>query len=343
MNRQQFVTTHLSRRSFLSYLLFPLSLPFVAVVVVRRAWYRISPPKPEPGKARVIVVGNLTAGGSGKTPFTACLVRQLTDAGCPTAVCLRGYRGEFEHTNAIVADRSGIRPEGARAGDEALMLSRQLPGIPIAVGRDRKRSIAMLQAMYPDLRAIVLDDGFQRVNLFAHFRFAVFNTRTGIGNGFVLPAGLLREPLSALRDADAIVLNGDPNPELEKQFRFRGTIVRGSMKLDYLESFEGEKRSLTGLKGKVCLLSGIGSPEGFERSMRQAGLKVAAVIAKPDHYAFDEPELWEHLCDRVNGGEFESIIITEKDAVKIKPVPGLRVYVACSRFVTTTNVAKMVG
>jgi tetraacyldisaccharide 4'-kinase len=317
----KFVDRSLLRRSWISYLLYPVSLAFSGVTTLRRFFYRHFPPEPFPKSVKVIVVGNLTAGGSGKTPFVIYLAGELRRRNLSCAVLLRGYRGEFEHSGRLVADRDGFRQELDRAGDEAQLIAHSLPGVPVAVGRNRREGVERLLREFPDLAYVLLDDGFQHLAIRPDFRFVVFNTTVGAGNGFTLPAGILREPLSALRDVDAVVLNGPEDPELTTSLHYRGPVIRGGMKLRRIRDLGGETVDPATLVPGVLLLTGIGTPAAFERSMREAGIPVVGMQAMPDHYDFADSSLWSDLVRRQDRGEFSAVLVTEKDAVKIARPP----------------------
>ena len=154
------------------------------------------------------------SGGTGKTPFTIFLAKYLQQKGFKIAVSHRGYKGDFENTNILISDAHKVFEEAKNAGDESYLLALKLNGIPVIVGSNRQISIRILEKRYPELDYIILDDSFQKHSIKKDFEFVIFKSTIGIGNGFVLPAGFLRESLKALKFADYFVINGRKNIEL---------------------------------------------------------------------------------------------------------------------------------
>jgi len=204
---QTFIHRHLCHRTLLSYCLLPFSAIYCAIVCLRRSIYRLFPALVFKAQTQIISVGNLIAGGSGKTPFVLYLAKEMQEQGKMVAIVLRGYKSGSEHKNTLVS------PDNIHTvGDEAAMYAHNLPDTPICVGKNRKKSIIMLQKKHPDLDCIIMDDSFQHLSVYADTTYCLFNTINPIGNGFCLPAGLLREPLSTLKYTDFIVINGDSLP-----------------------------------------------------------------------------------------------------------------------------------
>ncbi|MGB7183972.1 MAG: tetraacyldisaccharide 4'-kinase, partial [Burkholderiaceae bacterium] len=190
-------------RRFINALLSPLcrltarrSAHNRALIVKRKTSAKNSPRHPV-----IVVVGNLVAGGAGKTPITIAISRFLIGQGKQTAVVCRGAGSARNQAASVVNSKSTV----AQVGDEALLLARAT-GVPVAVSIERARAIELLIHTYPDLEVIVSDDGLQHTGLMRHFELAVFDRR-GAGNGKLLPAGPLREPLSHLPSMDAVVIN----------------------------------------------------------------------------------------------------------------------------------------
>jgi tetraacyldisaccharide 4'-kinase len=257
----------------------------------------------------VIVVGNLTVGGSGKTPLVIWLAQQLRERGLRPGVVLRGYGGSAARgrvSQLVVADS-----DVAVVGDEALVL-RVRTGVPVAVGRDRAAAAQLLLARGVDV--IIADDGLQHLRLARDFEIAVIDAGRGVGNGYLLPAGPLREPALRLSTVDAVVLNGEGG-EGEESFGVAGVKRAFVMRLtgDWLRTLAGteEIMALSSLAGRrVHAIAGIGNPRRFFAQLAAAGLEVVA-HAFPDHHRYRAAEL--------EFGDELPLLMTEKDAVKCRP------------------------
>ncbi|HNX00947.1 MAG TPA: tetraacyldisaccharide 4'-kinase [Candidatus Cloacimonadota bacterium] len=318
MDKQNIISKNLYQRSFLSYILLPLSLLNIAIQFSHRMIYRFFPSRIFFSPIPVISIGNIVSGGSGKTPFTVVMANYLTNAGKKVAVSHRDYKGQFETGNQFISDRQGILPELSYAGDEAALLAEKLPGIPVIAGRNRRKSIKMLAERYKDLDYIILDDSFQHLKVHHDKDFVIFNSKAGYGNGFVLPSGILREPLSSLQYTDFIVWNGnDPVPP--RICSINKPIIQGTTQCTGLKDMSGNRFDLSMLKNKkLVLLSGIGYPLGFEDTIKSLGLQFPKHYALPDHYQYTDDRFLAELADAVSAGAFDFIITTEKDYVKLR-------------------------
>ena len=248
----------------------------------------------------IIVVGNLTVGGTGKTPMVVGLIERLQGEGIRAGLISRGYRSQAERSGAIVRlDESST----ARAvGDEPLMVYRRT-GIPVAVGVDR---MAAASAISDRVDVIISDDGLQHHGLPRSMEIVVVDQQRGFGNGFLLPAGPLREPLDRLQSVDHVVEHGrgplsdhadfQMHLELSEARSLDGGEVRA------LESFHG---------GPVQVITGIGNPERLIENLRAFGLE-PALHALPDHHALSATELESLRQPGV------PLLLTEKDAVKLQ-------------------------
>ena len=254
----------------------------------------------------VIVVGNLTVGGSGKTPLVIWLAQQLRERGLSPGVVLRGYGGSVASGRVpiIVAADSDV----AVVGDEALVLQART-GVPVAVGRDRVAAAQLLLASGVDV--IIADDGLQHLRLARDFEIAVIDAGRGLGNGYLLPAGPLREPPERLSSVDVVVLNGEGGlPGSAAGVKRAFTMRLGGEWLRTLAGTE-ELMALSSLAGRqVHAIAGIGYPQRFFAQLAAAGLEVIA-HGFPDHHRYRAREL-----------EFDDdlpLLMTEKDAVKCRP------------------------
>lgn len=280
------------------WLLYPLSLLFLVLAALRRLAYRCGLFSSRRLPVPVVVVGNITAGGAGKTPVTLYLAKALRQMGRHPGIVSRGYGGSFEGVREVRGDDLA-----SRVGDEPLLLKRR-SGCPVFVGRDRAAAAEALLAAHAECDLILCDDGLQHYGLQRDVEIAVLDRR-GVMNGLPLPAGPLREPLSRLDSVDAIVLNGlaaSPWPGCpEFVMTLAGTEFIRLGKPDL-------KADVPALQGfRLHALAGIGEPARFFDQLRGMGLQFIA-HAFPDHHAYAADDL------RIDG---DAILTTEKDAVKL--------------------------
>jgi tetraacyldisaccharide 4'-kinase len=285
---------HWRRRGLLAWLLWPASLLFGLAAFLRRIFT-----KRRKAGVPVIVVGNLTVGGSGKTPLVLWIAEHLRANGWHPAIVSRGYPLKISLPRAVT-----LVSDPAEVGDEPVLLARR-SGCPVWVGADRLAVIRALREAHPDDDVLVIDDGLQHYRLARDIEIAVVDAR-GFGNGFLLPAGPLREPRSRLRSVDAVVAHGG-GPEgyamaLEGAELHRMTDAR-------------ERRTAGAFAGKkVHAVAGIGDPNRFFLHLARLGLKVLP-HPFPDHHPFRAADL--EFGDAP--GEERPVLLTEKDAVKLRP------------------------
>ncbi len=307
---QNFIENHLYKRSLLSYLLWPISFKYSLILKLRRLLTK----KEYKSKFKIISVGNIVSGGSGKTPFTIFLANHLKDQGFKVAVSHRGYKGKFEHENKLISNQEEVFDFAQDAGDEAYLLASKLKGIPVIVGKNRKVSIKILEQKFVDLDYIILDDSFQHLKVFHDLDFVVFNSIGGIGNGFVLPAGILREPLSALKYADYIVFNG--KGEIPgRLLKYNKPILRCVYVVKRFYDKDGNDVKISGRKS---LLSAIGLPRSFEKTIKEAGLSYEKHYRFPDHYDFKDKAILQKIETELKKEKIDYLLITEKDFAKLR-------------------------
>jgi tetraacyldisaccharide 4'-kinase len=284
---------------------------------LHRAAYRTGLRRARTLPCRVVSVGSLAVGGSGKTPLAAWLASGLHARGRRVALASRGYGrlggGEVE----IVSDGAGARCGPERAGDEPLLLAAQAPGVPVVVARDRgEAGLRALERFATEI--LVLDDGFQHHRLQRDLDVVVIDGAAGLG-GAVLPRGPLREPLGALGLADVlVVMDGPLSAEDEARVaafapgtvRFAARRVPRSLRA----LGGGAGQSLAALRGaEVGMLCGIARPASFRSTLEALGARVVAERLFPDHHPFQAGDL------RGLGGSAPLWVTTEKDAVKLDP------------------------
>jgi tetraacyldisaccharide 4'-kinase len=270
---------------------------FGAIVLVRRSLYRWHVLKTERVGVPVVIVGNITAGGSGKTPLVLWLAQSLAQAGWKPGIVSRGYGGRISSTRGQPA-QVRAQSDPAEAGDEPLLLARR-SGCPVWVGADRVAACRALLGRHPECDVLVLDDGLQHYRLARDFEIVVVDSR-GLGNGWLFPAGPLREPPSRLKEVDAVVSHG------------AATVVGYAMRLEGRE-FAGlgdrGRNADAGALGsrRVHAVAGIGDPARFFRHLEALGLEVIE-HPFPDHHAYSETDF--------DFGDRLPVVMTEKDAVK---------------------------
>ncbi len=281
-----------------SLLLRPLAALYGSISAARR---RAARPQALPLPAPVIVVGNISVGGTGKTPFVIWLVEQLRAQGWRPGVISRGYGGRAPQYPHVV-DAGG---DAVHSGDEPLLIARRC-GCPVVVAPDR-RAAALRLLELGDVDIIVADDGLQHYALARDLEICVVDGARGLGNGALLPAGPLREPATRLRDVDLVVVNGEGWNEAGL------ASVRMQLQAETAQSLrDGGSRSLAEFSGqRVHAVAGIGHPPRFFATLRSFGIDVIE-HAFADHHPYQASDL--RFGDRL------PVLMTEKDAVKCRSI-----------------------
>jgi tetraacyldisaccharide 4'-kinase len=288
-------------RGGLACLLWPLAQLYGLIVRLRRALYRHGLLPSERFGVPVVVVGNVIAGGAGKTPLVIALVRHLQAQQLAVGVISRGYG----RSGADCVEVTSTAPL-AQTGDEPALI-RRATGAPVFVARQRTEALRALLSAHPATAVVVCDDGLQHYALQRDIEIAAFDDR-GTGNGWLLPAGPLREPWPARRQSGLdLVLHTGQHPAFEGFSSSRQLA-------DDAWSQAGHRVALAGLQGRpLTALAGIASPQAFFAMLRDRGLTLEATIALPDHHPFSEADL--------AGLQGRTVLCTEKDAVKLFDLP----------------------
>lgn len=289
------------RRGWLAYLLLPLSILFGALIAIRRWLYSTGLMYSTRLPVPVIVVGNVYIGGTGKTPLVIWLAERLRERGFVPGVISGGHGSRSSQVTEVLGDTSA-----ELAGDEPLLI-RQRTGVPVFVARRRALAAHALLSEYPAVNVIIADDGLQHYALARDIEILLCDER-GNGNGWLLPAGPLREPAS--RQADFRVINGgaatdaqSARPATTFAMRLTGSEAQWLSDRAQRMSF-----SQLGRGARVAAAAGIGNPERFFGMLRRYGVTLADTLPLPDHFDFDTNPFADLRAD--------IILITEKDAVK---------------------------
>jgi tetraacyldisaccharide 4'-kinase len=306
------------QRGPLAWALSPLAAVFAAVSGARRAAFAAGWLKSVNVGVPVVVVGNVTVGGTGKTPTVIALVEALRAAGYSPGVVSRGYGAKIDRPTAVTAATSA-----SACGDEPLLIARRA-GVPVWVSPDRVAAAQALCAAHRDVDVIVSDDGLQHYRLQRDFELVVFDHRLG-GNGFLLPAGPLREPLSRHRDATLInnpferALPDWPNTfALKLEPGDAWHLANPALRRPLAQFGASNANNVNNAPQRLVAAAGIGSPERFFATLRAAGL-APQTLPLPDHYDYTSNPFADIDAD--------AILVTEKDAVKLGAWNDARIWV----------------
>ncbi len=290
-----------------------------------------------------ISVGNITVGGTGKTPVVEALARALAGCGRRVAILSRGYRSKKTASSSggdvteatsprIVSDGQRVLLDPIQAGDEPYLLAKNLPGVAVVVAKRRvKAGQYAVSQMGAD--TLILDDGFQHLPLRRNLDLVLIDCTNPFGNGRLLPRGILREPLRALKRADRFLLTkanqADPEPIKDKLRRINpeAEIIETIHHPLYLEEvISGQRKCPESIRGKdLYVVSAIARPESFENAVERLGGRIIRSIRFLDHHLFSSDEIGRILDEAFVAGA-EAVVTTQKDAVRLpslssSPVP----------------------
>ncbi len=324
-----------ARRPFFSLatLLLPISKGYASTVCVRNRSYHNGRLRSSRLPCMVISIGNIAAGGTGKTPFTMFLGKFLQESGIRTTIISRGYGGKAEKTGGVVSDGHQVIMDSKNAGDEPYMLAMKLPGIPVVVGKNRHLSGKLaFRRFHPQV--ILLDDGFQHLALRRDLDIVLLDHSAPMGNGHVIPRGILREPPKGLQRADILVMTrssdkhskeilpgpavtAGPQPVFFTDYKADIFVSGGPADIyrkpaSATNTEMGEKE----LHGKrVFAFAGIADNASFNDTVKNLGCFVQGCMWFPDHHPYTRKDL-EHIYRRFEASGADILITTEKDYVK---------------------------
>lgn len=330
------------RANALKFILGLFALAYERAVQARLALYRSRVLRPQEIGCPVVSIGNLTVGGTGKTPVAEMLARELHKRGRRVAILSRGYKSVprpfaqrlrnriFKHLDLfpprIVSDGRKVLLDSRRAGDEPHMLAKNLPGVCVLVDKDRVKS-GLHALRHFDSDVLLLDDGLQYQRLRHRLDIVLVDRQSPFGNERLLPRGTLREPPANLRRASwIIVTKSGPEPDAALMERLRrlnptAAIIECNHAPRHWEDIRtGERFPIDHLRGRhVGAMSGIARPESFEDAVRLLGANVEITKAFADHHRFTKKEILRFLewCDRRS---LDALVTTEKDAVRFPDI-----------------------
>lgn len=300
---------------------FTLAAAVYGLVMRARAWaYRRGLFASVKAGVPVVVVGNLSVGGTGKTPLTMDIVERLASLGRKPAVVSRGYRGRLEGRVAVVSDGAQMLLSAADAGDEPVMMARRLAGTPVVNGADRPVAVVRAAEMGADV--VVCDDAFQHLRLHRRLNIVSVDGRVAFGNRMTLPLGPLREPLAAIARADALVVSegeraeeaidaarrhGFTGPVLRRRYRPRDVVRLGDGAILPPSVFDG---------ATVHAAAATANPESFVRTLESLRARVVMTTFRRDHHPWCKED-WDEAARVAARGGFMYHAATEKDAVKL--------------------------
>ena len=304
---------------FYLYSLAPVAALYSVIGMLKAELYRkkVLPSRRLP--CTVISVGNLSSGGTGKTPFVLFVADYLIKKGLKPVILTRGYRGRLEGRIAVVSDGRKIWLSTGDSGDEAALLARGLPGVPVVMGADRYNAgLAAWEAFCPDV--FILDDGYQHLALQRDLNILLLDAARPFGNGFTIPLGYLREHKRARSRADMAVLtrSGAEVLELSNLFPPSVPVIRTSHRPSKLfELATGREVAAAAISGKgVLALSSVAGPGSFSLLLKELNANILKQLSYPDHHGYG-PQDFARIegAAKVAGADF--IVTTEKDAVKL--------------------------
>ena len=272
---------------------------------------------------RVISVGNLTLGGTGKTPVVMMIAETLRGNGHKPGILSRGYGGNSRNEINVVCDGKNILLSTEVAGDEAVMMAQRLKNVPVLVGSDRYQT-GRYAIKHFGVDTLILDDGFQHLALKRDMNILLFDHQRPFGNGQLFPAGELREPKKEARRADFVCITrysgSSYPPGINEQLIKDLPLVKSTLRLDSLLNLnDGGIFDVKKLQDQpVAAFSGIANPSDFRRLLEQSGARVVYYHPFPDHHEYTLSDL-KHIEDLGRKSGAKLILTTEKDAVKIKP------------------------
>lgn len=313
-------------------ILYFFSLIYEQLVNIKLLGYKLGILGKEKLDCYVISLGNITVGGTGKTPTAQRLARDIRDLGYRVVILNRGYRAKWRGEVGIVSDGKALHMSASEAGDEAYMLAKHLPNVPVLIGAERAVT-GRYAIKHFGAEVAILDDGYQHWQLSRDMDILLVDAVNVFGNGYILPRGTLRESISHISRANVCLITkidqaetgaGEYIRETVHKYNENAHIVESIHQprclmpiADWFEDLSGEGVSVEEIDGrKIMAVSAIGNPASFERTLKSLGAQIIESLRYPDHHEYTMAEMQDVLQQAEALGA-EAIVVTEKDAVKI--------------------------
>ncbi|HEX8567810.1 MAG TPA: tetraacyldisaccharide 4'-kinase [Pyrinomonadaceae bacterium] len=322
------------------FLLSPISKIFAAASSARSALYKKEVLKSFDLGLPVVSIGNLTVGGTGKTPLVRLVAERLAENGHRVCILTRGYKRSNPNERVLVSDGEQVLADARTSGDEPFELARKLLGIAAVIADKNRVEAGFWAKENLGVTAFVLDDGFQHLRLKRNLDVVAIDATNAFGNGKLLPAGILREPLNVLKRADLIVLTrADSSREIStleseiKKYNPNCPVLLAKNEIKELKplteflNLPGKTQNARNLENdsafriphsalKAAAFCALGNPAAFFRDLEKFGLKIVAAESFPDHYAYLQADV-EEIERKAREAGAEILITTAKDAVKL--------------------------
>ncbi len=313
---------------FIKLLLSTGSIFYFLAYKTRLLFYKLGLLKTWKVSSIVISIGNITCGGTGKTPLTIEIAKHLISKGFKVAILSRGYKRKITDNkskrNILVSDGEEILADAERSGDEPYLIAKSIPKAIVLSGRDRIQTAQ--SAIKLGAQVLILDDGFQYLKLHRDENILILDEENPYDNGYLLPAGELRELPDSIKRATAIVLSNSKDIVLKtntlnkiKEYAINKPIIKMSYRIKKLKGIDIVKTiNPDEIKDKkIIIFSGIGNPQSFSNSLTEAGFNIIEHIIFSDHYNYESEDI-SKIVNIAKKYNIENIITTEKDAVKIE-------------------------
>lgn len=311
-----------------------LSLIYCSAVSISLSLYHLGLLRKEYLPCKVISLGNITVGGTGKTPTAQALAAAIRDAGYKVAILNRGYRAKSKETVGVVSDGKKIHMTAEEAGDEAYLLAKNLPGVPVLIGKHRAVSGRYAAEKF-SVDVVILDDGYQHWQLHRDIDIVLLDVTNSFGNNYLLPRGTLREPLKNLQRAHAFLLTKVDQADYDAKEKLKEFLHKINSRAVIAESVHNPRylyrleqwfnRGTENLQSvpditdrQLLTFCGIGNPQSFENTLNSMGAVCTSSIRYPDHHQYTLEDM-HYIMQQALTHQVDYIVTTEKDAVKIPP------------------------
>ena len=300
-----------------------LSHIYRLIVCIRQWLYKSGLLKTKTLPYPVICVGNLTTGGTGKTPAVIAITKILKNENKQhVAILSRGYKRKSKAPILLVSDGTSLLATPEESGDEPFLIASTLKNVPVVVGGDRYKS-GIYSAAHTGAKIFILDDGYQHMQLHRDINILLIDASKPYGNGHLLPKGILREPLNGISRADCVIVtraNEGGRVDIEalvRKYNLHAPVFYASYKATGITDPDGNSYDVNTIRGKkVFIFSGIANPQSFRKSIENIAGKVVGEISYPDHYWYKNDDL-RKIIKKASDVSAKAVITTAKDAVRL--------------------------